>query len=282
MKGRPARAQAAPATYLEMPVGEFLEALSAARPDPGGGSTAALTVTLAASLCMMAASLSGYQLPQAEHVAEEARRLRDRAAPLAQADAEGYRKVLAAMREPAGPAAPGSASPGPASPGSADPGPAAGLDADQPGMPGAPGDGAGGPARSRTGGPADGEAPAAWEPDLLSAPPDGTYGEADEPSGRRERRIADALSEACTVPLEVAQIGARVAALAADVAADGNPAVRGDAVTAALLASASTQAAATLVRINLAGARGDQRPAQAEALAAEAARLAGEASRAAG
>src|SRR5215472_4241622 len=78
MKGRPARAQAAPATYLEMPVGEFLEALSAARPDPGGGSTAALTVTLAASLCMMAASLSGYQLPQAEHVAEEARRLRDR------------------------------------------------------------------------------------------------------------------------------------------------------------------------------------------------------------
>jgi formiminotetrahydrofolate cyclodeaminase len=77
--------------------------------------------------------------------------------------------------------------------------------------------------------------------------------------------------------MEVAETGAEVAALAAAVAAEGNPNVRGDAVTAALLAAAGSRAAAALVRINLADAEGDDRPARAEHLAAGAARLAAEA-----
>jgi hypothetical protein len=68
-----------------------------------------------------------------------------------------------------------------------------------------------------------------------------------------------------------------VAAVAAAIAAGGNPNVRGDAVTAALLAAAGSRAAAALVRINLADADADDRPARAERLAAGAALLAAEA-----
>jgi methenyltetrahydrofolate cyclohydrolase len=94
-------------------------------------------------------------------------------------------------------------------------------------------------------------------------------------------RLAAALSQACVVPMEVAETGAEVAALAAAVAAEGNPNVRGDAVTAALLAAAGSRAAAALVRINLAGAEGDDRPARAERLAAGAAHCAAGAERSA-
>ena len=86
--------------------------------------------------------------------------------------------------------------------------------------------------------------------------------------------MAAALSQASVVPMEVAEIGAELAAVAAAIAAGGNPNVRGDAVTAALLAAAGFRAAAALVRINLAGAEGDDRPARADRLAAEASRLA--------
>jgi len=67
--------------------------------------------------------------------------------------------------------------------------------------------------------------------------------------------------------------------VAAAIAAGGNPNVRGDAVTAALLAAAGSRAAAALVRINLAGAEDDDRPARAERLAAGAALLAASAER---
>ena len=178
---------------MEMPVGRFLDALSATTPDPGGGAVAALAVTLAAGLCAMTAGLSGRHLATAEPLAEQARLLRDRAALLAQADAEAYRAVLAAMR-------------------------------------------------ARDG-------------------------------------LADALSQACAVPMQVAEIGTQVAAVAAAVAAEGNPSVRGDAIAGALLAAAGSRAAAALVRINLAGAGSDGRPVRAERLAAEAGRLAAEAER---
>jgi formiminotetrahydrofolate cyclodeaminase len=184
-----------PRRYLDLPVGQFLAALSAATPDPGGGAVAALAVTLAAGLCAMTASLSTRQLtgpgPDAASLARRASLLRDEAAPLAQADGDGYRAVLAARRAGDGPAA------------------------------------------------------------------------------------QAALSAASDVPVRVAEIAVAVAGIAATVAASGNPAVRGDAATAALLAAAGAQSAALLVQINLAGAAGDGRPGHAAQLAAETARLAG-------
>ena len=200
MPGGPRAPGAGRIGYLDMRVGEFLDALSAARPDPGGGSAAALTVALAAALCAMTAELSARRLAHAPEIAADARGLLRRAAPLAQADSDTYADVLAAQRAPG------------------------------------------------------------------------------EPAGRpREQRISAALAQASAVPLEVAEIGDRVAALATEIAARGNPAVRGDSLTAARLAAAAAQAAAALVRINLAGTPDDPRPARASHLAARAARLAAQA-----
>jgi len=191
--------------YLDMRVGEFLDQLAAARPDPGGGSAAALAVALAAALCAMTAELSARQLAESPRLAADSRGLLRRAAPLAQADADAYGGVLAALR---------------------------------------------------------------------------TLGQA---GGRpREERVSAALAQATEVPLEVAKLGDRVAALAAEIADRGNPAVRGDALTAARLAAAAAQAAAALVHINLASEPDDPRPAQATHLAARAARLAAHAARRAG
>ncbi len=97
-------------------------------------------------------------------------------------------------------------------------------------------------------------------------------GEQDAKS--RRWKIASTLSAAADVPMQVVEIGARVAGLGARLATDGNPNLRGDAATAALLAEAGARAAAVLVRINLADAAGDDRPARAERLVHEAARSA--------
>ena len=83
----------------------------------------------------------------------------------------------------------------------------------------------------------------------------------------RQERIAGALSDAADVPLAIAQEAAELAELAAEVAAAGNPSLRGDAIAAALLAEAAGQAAARLVEINLAAADGDARTDRARALA---------------
>ena len=198
--GGPRAPRGGRAGYLDMRVGEFLDALAAARPAPGGGSAAALAVAFSAALCAMTAELSARRLAHAPELAADARELLRRAAPLAQADADAYADVLAALRAPA------------------------------------------------------------------------------EPARRpREQRVSAALAQASAVPLEVAEIGDRVAALAAEIAAGGNPAVRGDALTAARLAASAAQAAAALVRINLASTPGDPRPARASHLAARAARLAAQA-----
>ena len=205
MAGGPRTPETRWAGYLDIRVGEFLDELADARPDPGGGSAAALTVTFAAALCTMTAELSARRLAHAAQLAADARGLLRRAAPLAQADADAYGGVLAARREP--------------------------------GRPGGP---------------------------------------------PREERVSAALARATEVPLEVAGLGDRVAALAADIAGRGNPAVRGDALTAARLAAAAAQAAAALVQINLAGAPDDPRPVRATHLAARAARVAARAARRAG
>jgi methenyltetrahydrofolate cyclohydrolase len=67
-----------------------------------------------------------------------------------------------------------------------------------------------------------------------------------EAAARRE-----ALQGAALVPLEIAEIGAQVAELALRVSEEGNPNLRGDAVTGAVLAAASARSAASLVDINV-------------------------------
>jgi formiminotetrahydrofolate cyclodeaminase len=67
----------------------------------------------------------------------------------------------------------------------------------------------------------------------------------------REARRREALLGAAVVPLEVAEIGARVALMAARLAEAGNPNLRGDAATGAVLAAASARSAACLVDINV-------------------------------
>ncbi len=81
-------------------------------------------------------------------------------------------------------------------------------------------------------------------------------------------RLAAALSEAAEVPMRVVELAVPVAGLAAALTADGNPALRGDTITAALLAHAAARSAAALVSINLADAPGDPRLARATALLA--------------
>ena len=82
------------------------------------------------------------------------------------------------------------------------------------------------------------------------------------------------MSAAADVPMRIIELGAQAAALAARLASDGNPNLRGDAAAAALLAEAGAPAAAVLVRINLADARAagaDPGPQRAERLLREAA-----------
>jgi formiminotetrahydrofolate cyclodeaminase len=82
----------------------------------------------------------------------------------------------------------------------------------------------------------------------------------------RDAAIGDALSRAADVPLAIAEASLDVASLAADLAERGNPNLRGDAATAALLAEAAVRATANLVEINLATREGDERIARAREL----------------
>ena len=86
--------------YLDLPLGEFLDLVASGNPAPGGGSVAAVAVALAAGLSGMAARLSAGQLADADGLAERADAARRRVAPLARIDAESYRRVLDAYREP--------------------------------------------------------------------------------------------------------------------------------------------------------------------------------------
>ena len=85
----------------------------------------------------------------------------------------------------------------------------------------------------------------------------------------RCRRIRVALSEAADVPLSIAEVGVEVVGNAARLAEEGNPNLRGDAVTATVLAAAGVRAAATLVEINVsAGGADDDRLSRVDQLLA--------------
>lgn len=74
----------------------------------------------------------------------------------------------------------------------------------------------------------------------------------------RGQARAEALSRAAEVPLRVAETAAEIAELGAALVERGNPNLRGDAVTAVLLAEAAARAAANLVEINLQAGEDDR------------------------
>jgi methenyltetrahydrofolate cyclohydrolase len=88
----------------------------------------------------------------------------------------------------------------------------------------------------------------------------------------RDATLGVALERAAAIPLAIAEVGADVTDLAANLAEYGNPAVRGDAIAGALLAEAGTRAAAHLVRVNLGATPEDVRVTRAEAIADAASR----------
>jgi formiminotetrahydrofolate cyclodeaminase len=91
-----------------------------------------------------------------------------------------------------------------------------------------------------------------------------------ETSEERDTAIADALSEAAELPLEIARAGADAAVLAATLADRADPTTVGDVCAAALLAQGAARAAASLVGINLTTAPGDPRIERAKTLAEDA------------
>jgi formiminotetrahydrofolate cyclodeaminase len=84
----------------------------------------------------------------------------------------------------------------------------------------------------------------------------------------RDAALAAALSDAADVPLRIIELSVPAAALAAVLAAECKPALRGDAITAGELAGAAARAAAALVAINLASAPGDPRHSRARNMVA--------------
>lgn len=83
------------------------------------------------------------------------------------------------------------------------------------------------------------------------------YGKPREDEELRNRSIGAALSQAADVPLSIAEFGVEVVGIATQLAEEGNPNLRGDAVTSALLAGAGVRAAVTLVEINISAANID-------------------------
>jgi formiminotetrahydrofolate cyclodeaminase len=86
---------------LDRSLREFLDDVAAAGRTPGGGSAAALVTAIAAALLAKIARTST-AWPESRGIAAQAESLRDRAAPLAQADAEEYEAALQAREDDGG------------------------------------------------------------------------------------------------------------------------------------------------------------------------------------
>jgi methenyltetrahydrofolate cyclohydrolase len=82
--------------------------------------------------------------------------------------------------------------------------------------------------------------------------------------------IGRALDRAAEIPLEIGRAAADVGALAALVAEQGEPSLRPDVATAALLSQAAARTAASLVEVNLGTTEGDDRITAAHEFAAAA------------
>jgi methenyltetrahydrofolate cyclohydrolase len=91
---------------------------------------------------------------------------------------------------------------------------------------------------------------------------------------RLDFALGQAYARAADPPLRIAHAASDVAQLALAVAQNGEPALRADAIAAALLAAAAARAAAELVAVNLTASAVDPRVLEAARLAEEAARAA--------
>jgi formiminotetrahydrofolate cyclodeaminase len=89
---------ASPSRYLGLTLEEWLGELSAPTPAPAGGSALAYAAASAAAVLALAARVSAGAWEGGEGAAAQAEALRDRAAPLAQRDAEAYATALEARR----------------------------------------------------------------------------------------------------------------------------------------------------------------------------------------
>jgi methenyltetrahydrofolate cyclohydrolase len=84
-------------TLLDLRLRDFLDEVAAAGRTPGGGSLAAFVTAAAAGLLTNVARASRDEWPEAAGAAAQAEALRDRAAPLAQIDAEQYEAALRSL-----------------------------------------------------------------------------------------------------------------------------------------------------------------------------------------
>lgn len=185
---------------LDLPLRELLDEVAARGRTPGGGSVAALVTAAAAGLLAKVARSSGEGWPDAPGIAAQAEALRDRAAPLAQLDADEYEAALRAQSD-----------------------------------------------------------------------------DSQEQGERRDFMLGRAFARAAEPPLEIAAIAADVSRLSVTIAERGEPALRADAVAAALLSAAAAAVAAELVAVNLTASAADERVLRARRLAEEAAEAAEEA-----
>lgn len=89
----------------------------------------------------------------------------------------------------------------------------------------------------------------------------------ESPDAKRDFQLERKLEDAAAVPLEIAELGADAAALAALAGERGEGTYRADASAAAALAAGSARAAAHLVQVNLGVRPGDVRLLRARASA---------------
>ena len=82
-------------SFLDAGLKEFLDAVPARTPAPGGGAVAAVVLSLAAGLTAMAARFAPDDWKRRAEVVGRAEELRARAEPLADADAEAYGAFMA-------------------------------------------------------------------------------------------------------------------------------------------------------------------------------------------
>lgn len=86
--------------YLTFRVDQFLDAVAAREPAPGGGAVAAVVTAAAASLTAMAARFSADSMAHGDDLARDADRIRDQVGTMADADARAYSAVRDAYTQP--------------------------------------------------------------------------------------------------------------------------------------------------------------------------------------